>query len=276
VERVHPLEPMGMAGRKVRALRGLLRGDLGPSRSLLRWVLRAGRFLETYEQVMSLERDAGAMATYFFMSGPYSFRRYGSRGGQGRRLRDLTALVWQHGHRVGLHGCVYSLQRGDYARQREALSAAAGVDVTWHRNHYLVYDAMRSPGLLEAGGLSVDSSCGFHDANGFRAGVAHPYPLWDWQADGPSAVTEVPLVFMDGACGRPVEEEWAEAYERLSAAAEVGGEVAVLFHVDGFVEDPGALERYARLLEWLKSRGADLADDGGLILPPHHHGSRHG
>jgi peptidoglycan/xylan/chitin deacetylase (PgdA/CDA1 family) len=174
----------------------------------------------------------------------------------------MTEMVRRWGHCIGLHGCAHSLRRRDYGRQREALAHAAGGDVTGHRNHYLVFDAAQSPGLLATGGLRVDSSCGFHDANGFRAGVAHPYRLWDRQVGGPSTVTEIPLIFMDNAFRAPLEAQWAQAYERIEQAAVVGGAIAILLHVDRFLENEGCLQRYAGLLDWLKARGVDLA--GGM------------
>ena len=261
VDQVNPLQPMGLAGQVVRLGRGLLRGDATTARRLVRWISSAGRFAETYEQIMCLEREAGAVATYFFMAGPYSFRRYGSRSGRGRRLRRLAGLVRQYGHRVGLHGCVYSLAQRDYDRQRRDLEVAAGCQITWHRNHYLVFDSRVSSGLLESAGFRVDTTCGFHDANGFRAGVAHPYPLWDWRREAATGLTEIPLVFMDVAGDLASDTMWRELYDRLDAAVSMGGAIAILFHVDNFVIAPKGFHRYAELLGYLKSRGAILDAD---------------
>jgi len=258
VDRVRPLEPMGMGGMTGRALRGVLHGDVRPARAMLRWMRSARHFLDTYETLMRLEREAGATATYFVMSGPYSVRRYGARVGQGRRLRRLLERIGQSGHRIGLHGCAYSLTRDDYGRQRAALAERTGHPVTWHRNHYLVYDPARSPAMLEAAGFAVDSTCGFHDTNGFRAGVAWPYPLWDWQQDRRSSVMEIPLIFMDGACPGGPDAEWGQLYERLERAEVVAGTVAVLFHADYFVGRPERIARYEGLLTWLGNRSAVL------------------
>jgi len=256
VDRVHPLEPMGLLGRACGAAKACLRGRR-PERGLFSWIAQAGEFAATYERLMRLEQQAGVSATYFFMSGPYSLRRYGSRSGRGsRRLLSLAETAERYGHRVGLHGCAYSPRRGDYARQRQTLEAATGCKVAWHRNHYLVYDAFRTPALLAAGGLAVDSTCGYHDANAFRAGLAWPYRLWDWSADAPSAVLEMPLAFMDGVCGGSADDEWAQLHERLESAAAVGGTVAVLTHVDRFIDDPDNMRRYEELLSWLSSKQA--------------------
>ena len=122
-----------------------------------------------------------------------------------------------------------------------------------------MYDPVKSPSLLAAGGILVDSTCAFSDANGFRAGMAHPYQLWDLQADQPTNVLEIPLVFMDDVRGRSEEAEWDELYARLGMAASVAGEVAILFHVDYFVGNPDGISRYNELLNWLGRQGADLA-----------------
>ncbi len=258
VDRVHPLEPMGMVGRLARSGMGLRRGSIVPAQDLSRWVRHASRFTDLFEQVMRVERDAGAVATYFFMSGPYSWRRYGSRAGCRGRFRRILDLVRRYGHQPGLHGCAYSLARDDYDRQCERLSAAARQAILCHRNHYLVWDAVNSPSALAKAGIGVDSSCGFTDVNAFRAGMAHAYRLWDWQADRPSRVLEVPLIFMDSVMRGSEEQEWHELYERLETAGATGGCVAILFHIDYFVGQIERIRKYAKLLRWLTDRGAIL------------------
>jgi hypothetical protein len=211
---------------------------------------------------MELERASGATATYFAMSGPYSLRRYGARSGaNSARLRRVLDLARRLGHRVGLHGCAYSLRHQDYASQRRRLSEAFGEEITWHRSHYLVYDPRRSPVLLEAAGLRVDSTVASHQANGFRAGLAWPYRLWNWTEGRPSRVVELPMVFMDRVQARPDEQEWEELYMLLDRVAGVGGTVAVNFHMDYFVGRPERLDAYRRLLQWLGERRARLSDD---------------
>jgi hypothetical protein len=267
VDRVHPFELLGLISRAGRAAKGVHGGDLRPGRSLRAWLTGAMKYCQLYDTTMRIEHEAGAVATYFFMSGPYSIGPGGARSGTGsRRLKELLGMVRQWGHRPGLHGCIHSLARQDYARQRKTFSEAAGQDITWHRNHYLVYSPEQSPRQLEQAGLEVDSSCAFHDLNGFRAGMAHPYPLWDLSCDRPTNVMEIPLVFMDVAApdAEDIEKAWSELYGLLEQAEKVSGGVAVLFHVDHFIDSAYTLDRYAELLGWLTGRGANLAGE----LPP--------
>jgi hypothetical protein len=124
-----------------------------------------------------------------------------------------------------------------------------------------VWDAQRSPSALARAGLAVDTTCGFHDAQGFRAGLAWPYRLWDAQADTPCEVVEIPLIFMDAVGDVCDERTWAELYGLLERAQAVGGSVAVLCHVDCFLGHAAATERYRGLLAWLRQRGAVLNAD---------------
>jgi hypothetical protein len=135
------------------------------------------------------------------------------------------------------------------------------MDITWHRNHYLVYSPQQSPMQLDEAGLKVDSSCAFHDVNGFRAGMAHPYPLWDFSRECSTGVMEIPLIFMDAAApnDEDIDNTWAELHKRLEQAEKVSGSVAILFHVDRFTDSAHGLDRYAELLNWLTARGADLS-----------------
>jgi hypothetical protein len=262
VDRVRALEPMGVMGRAARVLAGLVRFTVEPAREMARWVRHAREFPQTFQAVMELERQAGARATYFVMPGPYSLRRYGARtGANSRRMTRLLELARQFGHRIGLHGCAYGIQEGNYARQRQRLSELAGAEVTWHSNHYLVYDPRQSPALLESAGVRVDSTVGFHQANGFRAGLAWPYRLWNWTEGGPGRIVELPMVFMDGVRRRSDDQEWDELLGLLERTAAVGGAVAVNLHVDYFLGRADRLERYRRLLSWLGERHARLSDD---------------
>jgi hypothetical protein len=259
LDRVHPCELMGLLGRARRNAIGSARGNLAAAGELGRWIASSGRFRSTVESIMRIEQSAGATGVYFFMSGPYSFRRYGARTGRrSRHLRSLLHMARRYGHVVGLHGCAYSLERRNYDVQRQRLEGVLGEPIRWHRNHYLVYDGIRSPPLLAGAGLEVDSTVGFTTSNGFRAGLSWPYYLWDQQRDVATQVLEIPLVFMDGTTGRPVQEEWAQLYQRLESALATGGAVAINFHMEHFVPDPEAVGRYKEMIRWLGDRGARL------------------
>ena len=265
VDRVNPLDPVGLLRRLIVSTRGIPQNITSRIGDLFRWIRNSHQFLYAFRSIMQMEHETGAIATYFLMSGPYSFRKTGSRTGNclmNKRLAKLVKLADQYGHRIGLHGCAYSLEQLDYRRQREALSRATGHEITWHRNHYLVWDPEVSPRVLKEAGLRVDSTLGFNTTQAFRTGLAWAHELWDLEADAPSGMIEIPMVFMDAA-GIIIQQgsTWDGLYAQLERSSAVGGEVAINFHLEYFVGHPHVTHGYKGLLDWLRSRGANLSGD---------------
>ena len=270
VDRVNPYEPMGLMRRLLAPTRGVGPGLVSRVHDLARWLGRAPSFARVFDRMTEAECAAGARGVYFCMSGPYSWRRTGARTGDVRTSRHaakVLSAICRNGHRPGLHGCAYSLENDDYHRQRVALETAAEASVTWHRNHYLVWDPQSSPSRLETAGFKVDSTLGFNTRQGFRAGLAWPYRLWDWNRNQPSQVVEIPLVFMDsaGVIARN-GPTWEELYVQLERAAEVGGEVAINFHPEYFQLSDVVMGGYRACLSWLSERGA-VAGRGDDVGP---------
>jgi len=263
IDRVHPLDPVGLIRRLLVPTRGVPNTLVARCIDCIRWVNKAATFLPAIEQIMAAEQEVGAKATYFMMSGPYSYRKTGARTGDCRKSRHfskITSMAEAFGHRVGLHGCAYSLERRDYARQSDAIAQVTAQPVTWHRNHYLVWDAQTSPRRLKAGGLLVDSTLGFNTLQSFRAGLAWPYELWDFADDAPAGVMEIPMVFMDAA-GVIVEPgaTWDALYAQLDEAEALLGEVAINFHPEYFIDRPVVNQGYRKLLERLGNAQCDLS-----------------
>jgi hypothetical protein len=258
VDRVHALEPVGVLGRAVRALRATVRLDRAGVLRELRFLRNGLALARTYRSVMRLEAACKVNATYFFMSGPYSVARHGSRVGRGARLRRLVRLALRYGHRVGLHASYDAFQRGTVGNERVMLARACGERIERQRSHYLQWDHGSAVTALRAGGIRIDSTLGYRGRNGFRTGLAWSYPLPDsLRAEGP-AIIEIPLVYMDAARGVSAPDAWQELAAVLDATRSVSGEVAILFHIDYFLEDPSLMGRFRTLLQHLRTNGAVL------------------
>ena len=135
-------------------------------------------------------RSSCSPTTRTSSTAPRPSRTSGCGRGSSRRCRTAKA-------EVGLHG---SYSAADDARriadEKERLERLSG-PVQGQRYHYLRVDPHRNLGSLEAAGFAYDSSLGFGDAVGFRAGIAHPFRPWDFERDAPHELIEVPLAAMD-------------------------------------------------------------------------------
>lgn len=101
----------------------------------------------------------------------------------------------------------------------------AGVRMHW------LYFASDSPGRIEAGGFEYDSTCGYNDAVGYRAGTSQVYRL-----PGTRSLLELPLTIMDSALFYPRRLNLAcdEALEQcrliVGHARRAGGTIVVNWH----------------------------------------------
>ena len=138
-----------------------------------------------------------------------------------------------------------------------------------HRYHYLRGDPHRNIARLP---FRYDTTLGFADAVGFRAGIARPFHPWDFERDAPADVLEIPLAAMDATLA---EERYLglsakRAEPRLDAlldwAAANGGAFSILWHPDRF--DPlssGGWDRlYSRVLDGVQVRGGTCVSAGEL------------
>jgi len=121
-------------------------------------------------------------------------------------------------------------------------------------------------------GFRYDTSLGFPDALGFRAGIAHPFRPWDFARDRPADLVEVPLAVMDATLAE-------ERYAALSAAeakplvlalldwaAENGGAFSILWHPERF-DGPSARgwdRLYFELIDAVRERGGICLAAGEL------------
>jgi peptidoglycan/xylan/chitin deacetylase (PgdA/CDA1 family) len=225
-----------------------------------------------FREVLDAERAHGAASTFFLLAG-HNDRHDGASPETYDRLRPrLVETILEGGGEVGLHGSYLAASDAALLRAELDVLRDLGADVHGQRYHYLRVDPHSNLEPLAGLGLRYDSTLGFPDAVGFRAGIAHPFRPWDLAADRPLDLVEVPLAAMDVTLG---EERYlglsaADAEGRLlgllDRAAEQGGGFSVLWHTDRY--DPatsrGWDRLYVRLLEAVRERGGVLLSAGEL------------
>src|SRR5438128_306717 len=172
-------------------------------------------------RIVAEEREHGSRSTFFVMAG-HGHRADGAAPGSYDRLRPkLVETLAEAGAEVGLHGSYLAAEDFERLARERALLAQLDGPLVGHRYHYLRVDPHRNLVPLEDLGFRYDTSLGFPDALGFRAGIAHPFRVWDLECDRPSDLVEVPLAVMDATLAE-------ERYEGLSAAAARPRVLAVL------------------------------------------------
>jgi peptidoglycan/xylan/chitin deacetylase (PgdA/CDA1 family) len=226
----------------------------------------------SFDRILADEQRSGASSTFFLLA-EHAHELDGPAAEQYERLRPrLVETLQDAGAEVGLHGSYSAAEDpAQLAAEKESLEQLAG-SVKGQRYHFLRLDPHRNLAQLEAVGFAYDSSLGFSDALGFRAGIAHPFRPWDFEQEAPRDLVEVPLAAMDVTLSaeRYLDLSAREADERLRAlldwAEENGGGFAVLWHSEQYDSAllPGWDRLYKRFVEEVQRRGGVCLQAGAL------------
>jgi peptidoglycan/xylan/chitin deacetylase (PgdA/CDA1 family) len=227
-----------------------------------------------FEQIVEQTRSHGAAGCTFFVLGGHGDPHDGAAPEVYERLRPrLVELLRALDVEIGLHG--------SYRTARDPLRLAGekqrldqlGARVVGHRYHYLRVDPHHNLEALAGLRLRYDSTLGFADSLGFRAGIARPFHPWDLEIDEPLDIVELPLAVMDVTLAEPrylgaaPRSAWPLLERLLDWAAENHAGFAVLWHPDRF--DPptaGGWDRlYFRFIDGVNERGGRCMSAADLV-----------
>jgi hypothetical protein len=212
--------------------------------------------------------EGGTRSSFFVI--PFK-RRPGAKGGvlaptrraSGYGAADIAAEARQllsEGHEIGLHGIDAWHDSSKGREELEEIRRITGVHEVGVRMHWLYFDK-RSPAVLEDVGVAYDSTVGYNEAVGYRAGTAQVYkPLQATQ------LLELPLHIMDTALFLSARQNLslAEAGKLVDAiidnAVRFGGVVTVNWHDRSIAPERLWRDFYVNLIEELQRKGAWLAN----------------
>ncbi len=225
-----------------------------------------------FADIASAEQERGARSTFFVMAG-HGHRADGAAPEAYERLRPrLVETLLATGSEVGLHGSYLAADDLERLARERALLTQLGGPLAGHRYHYLRVDPHRNLVPLAGLGFRYDTTLGFPDALGFRAGIAHPFRVWDFERDEPSELVEVPLAVMDATlaeeryAGLSAAQAKPRVLSLLDWAAEHGGGFSILWHPERF-DAPSARgwdRLYFDVIDAVRERGGVCLSAGEL------------
>ena len=190
------------------------------------------------------------------------------------RMTTLGAMFRQMadgGFEIGVHGSYRSFRDPEaLSRQRDAVAQVVGREVTGIRQHFLRFDAATTWAAQDRGGYRHDTTLGYNEGVGFRAGVAAPFPAWDPARRRALAMLEVPTTVMDGVLfrtlGLDAEAAARRTVEHLRRVEACGGLAVLLWHPNATDEQafPGWWRCYLTVLDDLAARGAWVTSAAGI------------
>jgi hypothetical protein len=158
----------------------------------------------TFDFLLSVSEAHGSSSAVNFMAATTAGPRTGFYTLDVPWVRSLIVEVHQRGHEVGFHAGLDTyldaeLTRAEFARLRAAADELGVVQESWGgRQHYLQWSNPQTWSNWERAGLAYDSTLGFADKLGFRAGTCHDYPVFHAHERRTLRLRERPLHVMEG------------------------------------------------------------------------------
>jgi hypothetical protein len=228
-------------------------------------------FWEPFEWYLDVE--TGLPATYFLIpfkrrSGEKVPGKEASRRAATYDVSDLphwTTSLLKKGCELGVHG-IDSWHSADKGREElTRIAAVTGDSAIGTRIHWLLRDA-NTPAVLERAGFAYDSTFGYNETVGYRAGTGQVFrPL------GAKTLLEIPLHIQDGALFYPQRldlsepEAQARCQVLIDNAAKFGGVLTLLWHDRSHAPERYWGDFYFRLLRTLKATDCWFATAGQVV-----------
>lgn len=187
----------------------------------------------TFEYFMEVSEKHHLKSHFYFIAGEKGEKdfRYSISS---KAVRDLILRICDRKHTVGIHPSYRSKEKSAYFKEEVSrLREISTENIEEGRHHYL---RMNYPNTLkhwQNNGLKKDSSLGFLDHAGFRAGICYEFPVYDLDQREVLDVVERPLVVMEVSLNRNTNSyaEFKDQIQELSdCVRKYQGDFVLLWH----------------------------------------------
>ena len=149
---------------------------------------------------------------------------------QASEIGEVASATAARGNELGVHGIDAWRDSAAGRNELNEVTSITGTSMAGIRMHWLYFDA-ESPVRIEAAGFDYDSTCGYNEAVGYRAGTSQVF-----QIPGTKRLMELPMAIMDSALfssGRmrlSHDAALAECREIIANATRFGGTLVINWH----------------------------------------------
>lgn len=154
-----------------------------------------------------LEKKLNIKSVYYFFAKPDNSNLFNLKQwlidpsyniSKNERLKNKCKELISNGHGIGMHGSYFSANHEElFRREKEILETSINNDIIKSRQHWLNYYEGKTPYIFLSSGIKEDSTLGFNDIPGFRAGIASKYNPYDHKNKKAFSFKEIPFVLAD-------------------------------------------------------------------------------
>jgi peptidoglycan/xylan/chitin deacetylase (PgdA/CDA1 family) len=174
-------------------------------------------------------------------------------------IKDIVQKLLNNGNEIGLHGIDAWHDTNLANHELKRITDITGQFEIGIRMHWLCFDEY-SPKILDEAGFRYDSTFGYNEAIGYRAGTSQVFrPL------GARNLLELPLHIQDMALFSPNYEgltetqAWERCKDLFDKVNRYGGIMTILWHMRSLAPERLWEDFYVKILNELKKRNAWFA-----------------
>ena len=151
---------------------------------------------------MDVNERYGNTVTFYFIPLQTNTRFDENYKVSDEKIKKLILDINQRGHKIGIHpGYDTYNDENTFTNSVNFFQSALADDVQIgrleSRQHYLRFDIQKTPLLMESNSVVCDSTLGFAERSGFRAGVCYEYSMYDLTNRRKLNLRQLPLIIMD-------------------------------------------------------------------------------
>jgi hypothetical protein len=184
---------------------------------------------------------------------------------EAKEIVDKIGRLRSTGHEVGLHGIDAWLDSAAGQGEFEEVRRLTGVSEMGVRMHWLYYNE-KSPAVLEKAGAAYDSTAGYNETVGYRAGTTQVYKPLEVEQ-----MLELPMHAMDTALfylsylGLSPRKASARLRQLVDDVVQFGGVLTINWHDRSLAPERLWGNCYSDLIQDLKLHGAWFATAGQSV-----------
>jgi len=150
-------------------------------------------------------------------------------------LKPAIDQLKSYGFEIGFHpGYNTFNNQCIFLQEKKHLENALDTTLRGGRQHYLRFQVPNTWRLWESAKLEYDSTLGYADYEGFRAGTCHPFHPFDIEQNRELNLLEIPLIVMEGTLKQYRKLSPEQSYQHIMALAQrckqVEGTFTLLWH----------------------------------------------
>ncbi len=186
---------------------------------------------DTFDYLMNISEKSGLKSHFYFIPaipGEEDAQYNITECAVVSKMRSIL----QRGHIVGVHAAYRSYKNKELFA-KELLRFPKEIKITESRQHYLRFSNPETWQILNDTGIKTDSTIGFINNIGFRAGICFEYPVFNILTRQKLELKERPLIFMEQAARKTYsdKEKFFDKFSDLkNISKKYEGNFVILWH----------------------------------------------